>query len=131
MRYLVRMGINPQRLVARGEGENQPIDTNRTSAGRGRNNRAEMLILRQTIKRPGELDDTTPEEALAAQKKSGTLSVALHRGTWAHVYVNNKKIVPKAPLEGYELPTGRPAALGRKSRDWTRCDTDRRNYWWP
>jgi outer membrane protein OmpA-like peptidoglycan-associated protein len=106
MRYLTDMGINTSRLVAKGFGENYPIDTNRTASGRVRNDRIELKILRQTINKPGEIDLATPEEEIAAQKQSGRLSLALHSAPSAHVYVDNKKIAPKAPFSGYKLSPG-------------------------
>jgi hypothetical protein len=106
MRYLTDMGIAPSRLVAKGHGENYPIDTNRTPTGRTHNDRVEFHILRQSINKPGELDLGTPEEEIAAQKKSGRLSLALHSARTAHVYIDNEKIGPKAPFKGYKLSPG-------------------------
>lgn len=42
--YLVGEGINPQRIIARGKGEDFPIATNNTSAGRQQNRRVEVLL---------------------------------------------------------------------------------------
>jgi outer membrane protein OmpA-like peptidoglycan-associated protein len=47
MRYLVKAGIDPERLVAVGYGETRPIDTNKTENGRERNRRVEFTILEQ------------------------------------------------------------------------------------
>lgn len=44
-RYLVRQGIDPDRLTAIGFGEDKPIAHNRTRAGRERNRRVEFTIL--------------------------------------------------------------------------------------
>ncbi len=46
-RYLVERGVEPERLVAEGYGEEQPIDTNETAAGRARNRRVEFVIVEQ------------------------------------------------------------------------------------
>ncbi len=44
--YLESRGIAPERLIAVGRGELEPIDTNRTPSGRQRNRRVEFHILR-------------------------------------------------------------------------------------
>ncbi len=41
--YLEQQGINPNRMSARGYGEMQPIESNRTSAGRAANRRVEFI----------------------------------------------------------------------------------------
>lgn len=106
MRYLADMGISPSRIVAKGLGENFPIDTNRTASGRKHNDRVELTILRQTINKPGQIDSGAPEEEIAAQKQSGRLSLALHSAPSAHVYIDNKKISVKAPFRDYLLAPG-------------------------
>ncbi|HBW47109.1 TPA: hypothetical protein DEF17_04150 [bacterium] len=40
---LIKMGISPDRLTARGFGESKPIANNDTDAGRSRNRRAEII----------------------------------------------------------------------------------------
>ncbi len=40
---LIRRGISPQRLTARGRGESQPVADNRTDAGRSLNRRVEVM----------------------------------------------------------------------------------------
>jgi outer membrane protein OmpA-like peptidoglycan-associated protein len=42
--YLVRRGVDPQRLSTDGMGESRPIATNDTAAGRERNRRVEIII---------------------------------------------------------------------------------------
>lgn len=44
--YLVKKGIEPRRLVARGYGQSQPIETNKTRRGRAANRRVEFYITR-------------------------------------------------------------------------------------
>lgn len=44
-RWFIQRGIEPDRMVARGYGESQPIDTNATEDGRARNRRVEFNIL--------------------------------------------------------------------------------------
>lgn len=44
-RYLLDRGVAPERLVARGYGETQPVDTNATAEGRAHNRRVELRIL--------------------------------------------------------------------------------------
>lgn len=43
--YLVSKNISAQRLVAKGFGETQPIDDNKTDEGRARNRRTEMKVI--------------------------------------------------------------------------------------
>lgn len=43
-RYLQDQGVAPERLQPKGFGEDQPIDTNRTGAGRARNRRVEFNV---------------------------------------------------------------------------------------
>ncbi|MCB9524729.1 MAG: OmpA family protein [Myxococcales bacterium] len=47
VRYLVAQGVDRARLESKGFGEEQPIDTNKTSKGRANNRRVEFLILEQ------------------------------------------------------------------------------------
>jgi outer membrane protein OmpA-like peptidoglycan-associated protein len=43
--YLIQKGISKDRLIAKGMGETQPIDTNDTAMGRQSNRRIEFVIL--------------------------------------------------------------------------------------
>ncbi len=45
-RYLVDHGIDPARLTARGYGESQPVASNATAAGRAKNRRVELRVLK-------------------------------------------------------------------------------------
>lgn len=45
--YLVGLGVDSARMEARGFGSEQPIETNRTAAGRERNRRVEFVITQQ------------------------------------------------------------------------------------
>jgi outer membrane protein OmpA-like peptidoglycan-associated protein len=45
--YLVGKGISSDRMAAKGYGPDQPIDNNKTSAGRERNRRVEFMITQQ------------------------------------------------------------------------------------
>ena len=44
-RYLMGRGVDASRLTAMGYGETQPVDTNKTDAGRKRNRRVEFVII--------------------------------------------------------------------------------------
>ena len=50
--YLIGKGVRASRLAAMGYGETRPIDTNRTSTGRARNERIE-LVLPMVVKKDG------------------------------------------------------------------------------
>ena len=41
--YLIKKGVAPERLEARGFGEDRPIESNATNAGRATNRRVEFL----------------------------------------------------------------------------------------
>jgi outer membrane protein OmpA-like peptidoglycan-associated protein len=45
--YLVGRGIDGSRMISAGYGPDQPIETNRTAAGREKNRRVEFMILQQ------------------------------------------------------------------------------------
>jgi chemotaxis protein MotB len=44
VQYLISKGVSPQRLVAAGFGEFQPLDTAATEAAFGRNRRIELKL---------------------------------------------------------------------------------------
>ncbi len=46
-RFLIRLGIAPERMIAKGYGMSRPIDSNRTRRGRARNRRVEFNIISQ------------------------------------------------------------------------------------
>jgi chemotaxis protein MotB len=48
LRYFIAHGINPARLEAVGDADQHPIDSNATAAGRARNRRVEIVVLRQS-----------------------------------------------------------------------------------
>lgn len=45
--YLIKHGISPHRIIAKGYGETQPITTNKTEIGRRRNRRVEVRVIRE------------------------------------------------------------------------------------
>jgi OmpA-OmpF porin, OOP family len=45
--HLVGLGVEPQRMESRGYGPDQPIETNKTDAGREKNRRVEFIITQQ------------------------------------------------------------------------------------
>jgi len=46
VRYMIRHGINPDRLTAAGYADRNPVATNATEAGRRRNRRVELVVMR-------------------------------------------------------------------------------------
>lgn len=46
--FLVKMGVSPDRLVAKGYGDTQPIADNSTKEGRAANRRVEFVIIKET-----------------------------------------------------------------------------------
>jgi outer membrane protein OmpA-like peptidoglycan-associated protein len=60
--YLVRQGVNRDRLSAQGYGESFPVATNETPAGRQLNRRAEFVVLR---------NGQQPETAMREQPEGG------------------------------------------------------------
>lgn len=61
--YLVQHGILPERLSSKGFGENKPLATNATAAGREQNRRVEFVIVEQdTLNRVYEIDPQTGEQ---------------------------------------------------------------------
>jgi outer membrane protein OmpA-like peptidoglycan-associated protein len=44
-KYLVKQGVDDERITTRGAGESEPIDTNETKAGRAKNRRIEFKIV--------------------------------------------------------------------------------------
>lgn len=51
MRFLTQAGVSPDRLQAQGFGETQPIESNRTRAGRAANRRVEFVIIDPPLSR--------------------------------------------------------------------------------
>jgi len=45
--HLMGLGIDPARMDAQGYGPDQPIETNKTAAGREKNRRVEFIITQQ------------------------------------------------------------------------------------
>lgn len=43
--FLVRQGVSSERIMARGAGNDEPIDTNETASGRAENERVEFVII--------------------------------------------------------------------------------------
>lgn len=63
--YLVREGVDPDRLVGKGYGQMKPIDTNRTSSGRQNNRRVEFRILEMSDPAPASAVEAVPAPAPA------------------------------------------------------------------
>ncbi|HFQ89547.1 MAG TPA: OmpA family protein [Desulfobulbus sp.] len=71
LNYLVSKGIAPDRLVARGYGEADPVADNSTPAGRARNRRVELHILPATAATPPAAAPAEAPAAPAAETPAG------------------------------------------------------------
>ena len=67
---LVKRGIAGKRLTAKGYGQDKPIDTNDTEAGRAKNRRVQFVILKKTPK-AGEVLSPAPAPTPAPVPKPG------------------------------------------------------------
>lgn len=47
--YLIRQGVDPAKLEARGIGPDRPIDTNKTDAGRANNRRVDFIVVQPEV----------------------------------------------------------------------------------
>jgi len=56
LRFFIRNGVNPKRLQAAGDGAMQPIASNSSAAGRSRNRRVEIVLVRQNASLPNSTD---------------------------------------------------------------------------
>jgi chemotaxis protein MotB len=63
--FLVGAGFDPKNLIAAGHGEHDPVGSNKSKEGRGKNRRIEILLLPDI----GELPPTPSEEAGAGAKE--------------------------------------------------------------
>lgn len=55
--YFVKKGIKPERLSAVGYGPENPVDTNKTAAGRAKNRRVNIIILKSQKEEVSEIDN--------------------------------------------------------------------------
>jgi outer membrane protein OmpA-like peptidoglycan-associated protein len=53
-KYLTSRGIDPSQLIARGYGEEKPIDTGITKAAKARNRRVELIVIEEERSTPKE-----------------------------------------------------------------------------
>ena len=61
--YLITKGVNINRLLSIGYGEDKPIDTNETEAGRAKNRRVEFRVIGNSVYKSG-----TKQEVLYNQE---------------------------------------------------------------
>lgn len=69
VKYLVAKGVAEDRLLAKGYGEAEPVEDNKTAAGRAENRRVEFKILGQG--KTGKKKVESPKEADAPKKADG------------------------------------------------------------
>ena len=60
--FLMREGVDPERLNAVGYGETRPLADNETSGGRAANRRVEFVIVDQEVRGIKRADELTPED---------------------------------------------------------------------
>jgi len=74
IKYLVASGVQPQRVVARGYGENKPLQPGQTDEAHAANRRVEFHILRRakTLEAPKPASPASSPEGTGAKKKRKT-----------------------------------------------------------
>ena len=96
--YLVEQGVDPDRLVSKGYGETEPIDSNFTESGRTRNRRVEFRILEQ---------ETVEEVEVNLAEDVGAITVTLPEDRpFAELRVDGTLASPRAPVRGLIVEPG-------------------------
>ena len=100
--YLVKKGIDANRLSSQGYGETQPRDSNRTTFGRANNRRVEFRILEQEQRK-------TTERSIAADAEYSLLNVLTPDAVsgWTPIYVDGELLPHRAPIERLLIAPGR------------------------
>ena len=89
-------GVDVARITVVGHGASDPVDTNRTASGRDANRHVDLRI---TELAPA----SEPESALSPQGQApGSLTVDIPGLSFAHVYIDDRKLTVTAPFR--ELP---------------------------
>lgn len=91
--FLVASGVRPNRLVAAGYGEYEPVASNRTDAGRRENRRIEIVLLPNVGELPPLPDDAgnTPPAHAAAPAQAASAPVAAKAAPAAPVAAKSTK----------------------------------------
>jgi outer membrane protein OmpA-like peptidoglycan-associated protein len=99
---LVERGVVSGRLKARGYADTEPVDTNRTLAGRTRNARIELHILSGTSTSMPATQRPAPRPAGAKGALTITMGVAL----WGDVYLDGVRLNKGAPFADFPIEAG-------------------------
>ncbi len=99
MKHMTVKGVHANRLSAKGYGQTQPIDSNRSAKGRARNRRVAFVILAQA--------EAAGASGASPNAIPGQLAVVVPGGNWANVYVDDERLSKGAPFEGLNIAPGK------------------------
>ena len=95
-------GVASGRLKARGYGDQHPIDTNRTAAGRANNARIEIIPLQG----PGVSRPVSRQARPEPTGTQGKLTITVTAGLWGDVYIDGVRLNQGAPFTDTPIDVG-------------------------